>query len=150
MRIGLKKPDEPQDRPIPNTYWVIPGRLLAGEYPAGTDFADSRERLKWIQDAGIDYFVDLTEVDIAPRPVSEIRPSPPPLAVRQHVQGSVVVTVLVSESGGVLDAKILSGIGRFGVDEAALRAVRSARFSPGVKNGKRVRVWMPLRFEFKL
>jgi TonB family protein len=94
--------------------------------------------------------VDLTEVDTAPRPLGEIRPSPPPLAIRQHVQGSVVVTVFVSENGSVLDAKVLSGIGRFGVDDAALRAVRSARFSPGVKSGKRVKVWMPLRFDFKL
>jgi len=94
--------------------------------------------------------VDVTEVDTAPKPLGEIRPSPPPIAIRQHVQGSVVVTVLVSEDGRVLDAKVLSGIGRFGVDDAALRAVRTARFSPAVKNGKRVKVWMPLRFDFKL
>ncbi len=54
------KLDKSALRPLPNTYWVIPGRLLAGEYPGGTDFADSRARLKRIQDAGIDYFVDLT------------------------------------------------------------------------------------------
>lgn len=54
------KLDKSSYRPLPNTYWVIPGRLLAGEYPGGTDFADSRARLKLIQDAGIDYFVDLT------------------------------------------------------------------------------------------
>ena len=53
--------DESTARPLPNTYWVIPGRLLAGEYPGGNDFSDSRARLKRIQDAGIDYFVDLTE-----------------------------------------------------------------------------------------
>jgi hypothetical protein len=49
------------DRPLPNSYWVIPGRLLAGEYPGGADFTDSRARLARVQDAGIDYFVDLTE-----------------------------------------------------------------------------------------
>jgi hypothetical protein len=49
------------DRPLPNSYWVIPGRLLAGEYPGGTDFSDSRARLARLQDSGIDYFVDLTE-----------------------------------------------------------------------------------------
>jgi hypothetical protein len=48
------------DRPLPNSYWVIPGRLLAGEYPGGTDFSDSRARLARVQDTGIDYFVDLT------------------------------------------------------------------------------------------
>jgi Dual specificity phosphatase, catalytic domain len=49
------------DRPLPNTYWVIPGRLLAGEYPLGADDEDARERLARLDEAGIDYFIDLTE-----------------------------------------------------------------------------------------
>jgi hypothetical protein len=48
------------DRPLPNTYWVIPGRLLAGEYPFGVDDADARARLALLHEAGVDYFVDLT------------------------------------------------------------------------------------------
>jgi hypothetical protein len=48
------------DRPLPNTYWVIPGRLLAGEYPFGADDADARARLALLREAGVDYFVDLT------------------------------------------------------------------------------------------
>jgi len=54
------------DRPLPNSYWVTPGRLLAGEYPGGTDFSDSRARLARLADAGIDYFVDLTEENELP------------------------------------------------------------------------------------
>jgi hypothetical protein len=49
------------DRPLPNTYWVIPGRLLAGEYPLGADDADASARLARFEEAGIDFFVDLTE-----------------------------------------------------------------------------------------
>ena len=49
------------DRPLPDTYWVIPGRLLAGEHPAGADRVESCARLARLQDAGIDSFVDLTE-----------------------------------------------------------------------------------------
>jgi hypothetical protein len=48
-------------RPLPNTYWVIPGRLLAGEYPIGTDYTDARARLAQFREAGINYFIDLTE-----------------------------------------------------------------------------------------
>jgi hypothetical protein len=51
------------DRPLPNSYWVIPGRLLAGEYPSGVDFSDSRARLALLIGAGIDYVLDLTEED---------------------------------------------------------------------------------------
>jgi Dual specificity phosphatase, catalytic domain len=49
------------DRPLPNSYWVIPGRLLAGEYPGGSDFSDSRARLARVRETGMNYFVDLTE-----------------------------------------------------------------------------------------
>lgn len=47
--------------PLPNSYWVVPGRLLAGEYPGGTGPEDTRERIALLLDAGIDFFLDLTE-----------------------------------------------------------------------------------------
>ena len=50
-----------RDRPLPNSYWVIPGRLLAGEYPGDFDRAQTRRRLMRLREAGIGSFVDLTE-----------------------------------------------------------------------------------------
>lgn len=47
--------------PIPNSYWVLPGRLLAGEYPGSTSRGEAMERVRMLLDAGIDSFVDLTE-----------------------------------------------------------------------------------------
>ena len=50
------------DRPLANSYWVLPGRLLAGEYPAGRDPAvDGAARLQQLVTAGISCFIDLTE-----------------------------------------------------------------------------------------
>lgn len=54
------------DPPLPNTYWVIPELLLAGEHPYGGSEADARERLAQLCGAGIDYFIDLTEIDEMP------------------------------------------------------------------------------------
>ena len=54
------------DRPLPNSYWVIPQRLLAGEYPGDPDPARARLRLARLGEAGIDSFVDLTEEDELP------------------------------------------------------------------------------------
>lgn len=48
-------------RPLPNTYWVVPGRLLAGEYPGDRTAAEAAARLELFFDAGIDCFIDLTE-----------------------------------------------------------------------------------------
>ncbi|MFI4906430.1 MAG: dual specificity protein phosphatase family protein, partial [Steroidobacterales bacterium] len=54
------------DRPFENTYWVLPGILLAGEYPSGSTEAETRERLQRLLDAGIDFFLDLTEAGERP------------------------------------------------------------------------------------
>lgn len=45
-------------RPLPNSYWVLPGRFLAGEYPLAG--------LRALLAAGIDLFIDLTEPDECP------------------------------------------------------------------------------------
>lgn len=49
------------EKPIKNSYWVIPGKLLAGEYPRNKDEASSRAKIKALLDAGITNFIDLTE-----------------------------------------------------------------------------------------
>jgi hypothetical protein len=54
------------DPPLPNTYWVIPDLMLAGEHPYGANEADARERLARLCEAGINYFIDLTEMDEMP------------------------------------------------------------------------------------
>jgi ADP-ribosylglycohydrolase/protein-tyrosine phosphatase len=47
--------------PIPNSYWVQPGRLLAGEYPGSMSRADAMERVQRLLAAGVTSFLDLTE-----------------------------------------------------------------------------------------
>ncbi len=49
--------------PIPSSYWVIPGRFVAGEYPGAREPAQAVERLRRLLGAGIDCFIDLTEAD---------------------------------------------------------------------------------------
>ncbi len=50
-----------QPLPLPNSYWLEPGRILCGEYPGGRDGDETRERLRRLLDVGIDCFFDLTE-----------------------------------------------------------------------------------------
>jgi hypothetical protein len=51
-----------QSRPLANSYWVLPGRLLAGEHPGACSEAEVPKRIQRLLDAGIDYYVDLTEL----------------------------------------------------------------------------------------
>ena len=52
--------DQGDHHPIPNSYWVIPGRLAAGEYPGSRRQGEASAKLRDLLDAGIDHFVDLT------------------------------------------------------------------------------------------
>ena len=47
-------------RPIPESYWVVPGRLLAGEYPGQVNHELTRKRMDAFIEAGFDTFIDLT------------------------------------------------------------------------------------------
>jgi len=47
--------------PIIDSYWVVPGRLLAGEYPGARTEEETRAKLRSFLDAGVNYFLDLTE-----------------------------------------------------------------------------------------
>ena len=51
------------NHPIPETYWVEPGRLLAGEYPGRYDEELTRKRIDALIEAGFDTFIDLTEAN---------------------------------------------------------------------------------------
>jgi len=55
-----------RDRPIPESYWVEPGRFLAGEYPGHAYGEQLRQRLDSYLDFGIDTFIDLTNPDELP------------------------------------------------------------------------------------
>jgi hypothetical protein len=53
---------QPPTKPDPNTYWLVPGTLLAGEYPGALDSEEARRRLRRFLAAGVRHFIDLTEV----------------------------------------------------------------------------------------
>src|SRR4051812_10802591 len=48
-------------KPIAESYWVIPGKLLAGKYPGGKNLLEVERRLGALLDAGFNGFLDLTE-----------------------------------------------------------------------------------------
>src|SRR6201996_6291967 len=57
--MGDPTPSNPT--PLRNSYWVIPGKVLAGEHPGGTTVEATRDRLEKLMAAGVECFIDLTE-----------------------------------------------------------------------------------------
>lgn len=94
--------------------------------------------------------IDFQELDTQPHALSVVRPTYPQLAIRQRVEGTIILTVLISETGEVADVRVLRGIDKFGMNEAAIRALRNTRFSSPMKDGKRVKTWFPQSVQFKL
>src|SRR6266513_2724887 len=56
----------PAALPLPNSYWVLPGQLLAGEHPGGSTAVATRARLGRLLEAGVSCFIDLTQPDELP------------------------------------------------------------------------------------
>jgi len=53
-------------KPIPESYWVIEDRLLAGRYPGGRTPKEAEKRVAAFLEAGFDAFLDLTEAGELP------------------------------------------------------------------------------------
>jgi protein-tyrosine phosphatase len=47
--------------PIPDSYWVVPNKLLAGEYPGAPTEEAARAKVRKFLEAGVTHFFDLTE-----------------------------------------------------------------------------------------
>jgi hypothetical protein len=47
--------------PYRGSYWVLPGRLLAGPYPGRPDVGETEERLLLLREAGVRHIFDLTQ-----------------------------------------------------------------------------------------
>lgn len=83
--------------------------------------------------------------------VSLTKPEYPAMARRLKVEGTVVVSLLVDETGRVAETRLESGVSQnVGINEAALAAARSAVFNPATKSGVRVKMWYQLKIPFKL
>lgn len=66
-----------------------------------------------------------------------------------QITGTVVLRVVFSASGSVVNIEVRSGL-PYGLTENAIVAARKIKFHPGIKNGKPVATRMQLEYNFNL
>jgi protein TonB len=74
----------------------------------------------------------------------------PEIARKAGIEGRVIVQVLVSEKGEVVNTKIMKSLGHSGCDEAAVKAIRSVKWKPALQRDKPVKVWVAIPVIFRL
>jgi TonB family protein len=95
--------------------------------------------------------IELGSLDKPPTMVRSVPPTYPPMARRQRLEATVIISALISENGDVVEVRVLRGDPRgVGFDEAALAAAKASKFSPPMKDGQRVRTWLAYPYKFQL
>ncbi|MCI0446990.1 TonB family protein, partial [bacterium] len=90
----------------------------------------------------------LDAVDVAPRATKRVPGKYPDMAKKLKLQGTVGLNVLISETGQVLEAKIITSAHPI-LDESAVEAVKQWVFEPASKKGVKVKVWYPVKMAFQ-
>ena len=78
-----------------------------------------------------------------------VEPYYPPLAVRAHVEGIVILEAVIDEQGAVSDVKVLRPAHPL-LDREAILAIRQWRYSPLFLNGIRVPFMLTVTLSFRL
>lgn len=78
------------------------------------------------------------------------KPQYPPSALRAQETGVVLVAFLIDVNGSVLESKVERSSGHMRLDEAARRALSLCKFRPATTDGKPVRAWAKIEYEWKI
>ncbi|MCR5751984.1 MAG: TonB family protein [Kiritimatiellae bacterium] len=90
------------------------------------------------------------KVDAPPRPAASIRPDYPRGPRQRGEQGDVTLEMRIGATGAVEDVRVAGSSGHSELDEAAVRAVRMARFVPAKSGGEAVSSTARITLTFRL
>ena len=87
----------------------------------------------------------------APVPIRQVKADYTQEAQAQRIEGAVTLDVVVNAEGGVNDVKVAKSLDSvFGLDKAAVKAMKEWTFKPGMKDGKAVAVQVTTLMTFTL
>lgn len=87
------------------------------------------------------------EVDTKARLLSKPEPGYTDDARKYQVSGTVFLRAIFSKTGQVTTIRVVSGL-PFGLTEQAIKAARGIKFTPAMKDGEPVSMWIQLEYNF--
>lgn len=89
-----------------------------------------------------------SELDVRPQIMTRVNPEYPEAAARRFLGGKVVIRLEIDETGKVQRARTVKAQPPGYFESSAEGAFLAARFTPGMKNGRAVKVQMMLEVSF--
>ena len=143
----VKTPPKPEPVEEPPE---IPDDLIQDVFditPTGPSFTYAGE----VNEAEVFDYDLLGPADGSALPIARIEPEYPQRAAARGVEGYVIVEFDVSETGRVIDPRILGAEPSSVFDRAAIRAIEKWKYNPQIQNGKPVKMLnLRTRFSFNL
>ena len=85
-----------------------------------------------------------------PELLTLVPPVYPKDAEKNKVEGTVELRIMISPEGKVEKVEVLTSSGLESMDKAAVKAAYKTRFRPGIKDGKKVPMWINYPIQFAL
>jgi protein TonB len=144
----------PKDAPVPvfglsNKTLQDTSGASTVEIKAGNTIAKEIDNLKAENDDALPIPTDEFLVTQMPRIKKEIRAQYPEVARNARIEGPIVLDLLISADGVVVDVKVISGLG-YGLDEAAVNAIKLFEFEPAKVQDQKVAVKIRYTYRFEL
>jgi TonB family protein len=111
--------------------------IKLGKEPDGIEVSDSTD--EWIYTG--------REVDVKARLLTKPEPNYTDAARKNRIAGIVVLKVVFSKSGQVENIHVVSGLPD-GLTERSIIAAKRIKFTPAMKDGKPVSMWMQLEYNY--
>jgi protein TonB len=148
-------PDAPPEKPVLVVGISMSSTTTSGSFaaPVGNTLYGKTEKQavdpNEVKAYSAPKYMPIHQVDSEPKVDKDYKAPYPDEAKRAGVEGTVVLSVKVDAEGKVVAARVLSGPG-YGLNEAALDAIKRFKFHPAIKNGEPVSTELKYLYTFLL
>ncbi len=91
--------------------------------------------------------MNINKYDIAPKLRSRVKQKYPKEAEKKGITGTVSLKIFIDKKGRVTKTKIIKGVPE--LNQAAIDAIKDAKFKPAIYKQKAIGVWIPISFDFE-